>query len=145
MSALYWRRYFFLSLAVGWMGLIFYLSSQSDPVGVSPGVASVEGRTGARVVASVAHIVEFGTLALFLRWGLASRRPGFAVYAVTLAFTMAFAVSDEVHQSFTPGRVSSAGDVALDAAGAVLALGLWKAVELIVARPRLRRGRSPTI
>ena len=145
MSALYWRRYLFLSLAVGWMGLIFYLSSQSDPVGVSPGLASLEGRTTPGVVANGAHMVEFGTLALFLRWGLASRRPGFAVYAFAFAFTMAFAVSDEVHQSFTPGRVSSAGDVALDAAGALLTLGLWKALGAIFARPVFGRRRSSAI
>lgn len=39
-----------------------------------------------------------------------------------LLLTIIYAISDEWHQSFVPGRSASAGDVAIDSAGACIAL-----------------------
>jgi len=53
-------------------------------------------------------------------------------WAWALALTVLYAITDELHQGGVAGRDASAGDVGIDAAGALLALA---AVRLI----RLRR------
>jgi VanZ family protein len=56
-----------------------------------------------------------------------------AFLAVVLA--VLYGVSDEVHQSFVPGRTADAADVAADASGATLAAG----VAWLIARLGPRR------
>ena len=142
MIASHWRRSMFLTLALGWMGFIVYLSSQSNPVDLSPVIGAAARRSTPEIAAAVSHMAEFGILALLLRWGLVFRRPSLLMYLGVFAFTMAFAVSDEIHQSFTPGRVSSVRDVFIDGFGAIVVLSLWRAVEVIVPWP-LGHARSP--
>jgi VanZ family protein len=56
-----------------------------------------------------------------------------AVLAVILVFL--FGISDEYHQSFTPGREPRFRDVLIDTAGAVLAiLALWKLLPRLTGR-----------
>jgi VanZ family protein len=55
--------------------------------------------------------------------GAAGARPRAAL--VALAITLAYAVSDEVHQSFVETRRPSVWDVAIDAAGVGVAAALW--------------------
>ena len=50
--------------------------------------------------------------------------------ASAVAIAVAYAVTDELHQTFVPGRNGSPVDVAIDAVGALLAAGL------------IRRGQS---
>jgi VanZ family protein len=91
--------------AVAWAALIFILSSIPD-LGTGLGGWDV-------LLRKLAHAAEFAILgALLVR---ALRRPGWAV-----ALGIAYAVSDELHQSFVPGRQGSALDVALDSVGVVL-------------------------
>jgi VanZ family protein len=96
---------------VAWAALIFVLSSIPD-LGTGLGGWDL-------VLRKIAHAAEFGVLgALLLR---ATGRP-------TLAFALglAYAVSDEVHQSFVAGRQGSALDVAIDAVGVLLGVVLWQ-------------------
>ena len=47
--------------------------------------------------------------------------------ALALAFSLLFAVSDEYHQTFVPGRGGTWTDVAIDSSGAFLAaLVAWR-------------------
>jgi VanZ family protein len=99
---------------VAWAALIFVLSSIPD-LGTGLGGWDV-------LLRKLAHAAEFAILgALLVR---ALRRPGWAV-----ALGIAYAVSDELHQSFVPGRQGSPLDVALDSVGvvvgAVLAARRW--------------------
>lgn len=55
-------------------------------------------------------------------------RPFRAVLLVFL-FSFLYGISDELHQSFVPGRDASFPDVAADAAGAALAVSVWLAAE----------------
>lgn len=84
------------------------------------------------VVRKTAHMTEYGVLAL-LYWR-ALYRPGVegkrvwsrraAVTAFVLA--VAYAASDEFHQSFVASREGSVRDVGFDSAGALVALvALW--------------------
>ncbi len=105
---------------VVWAGLIFIASSMPDhrPVG-STGLPELLSR-------KLAHVVEYGVLAYFVAraltgMGWAIRR----VWAVGLLVCVLYAVSDEVHQSFVPGRFGKGRDVALDSLGAALVISLY--------------------
>ena len=82
------------------------------------------GRGGLFAVADwLTHGIAYLVLAVLICRGLAggSRRPltmAGAVLAVLLSG--AYGVTDELHQSFVPGRDSSAADVAKDLGGALL-------------------------
>jgi VanZ family protein len=66
----------------------------------------------------------FGILALLLWRALATttrlRRP----WAWALVLAILYAVSDELHQGGVPGRYPSPVDVAIDAAGALIAVAV---------------------
>jgi VanZ family protein len=66
-------------------------------------------------------MAAFGILAVLVLGALSYSRVRGAV-ALSLALTIAYAASDEFHQSFTAGRHPSPVDVGIDTAGAVLAL-----------------------
>jgi VanZ family protein len=102
------------------MGLIFFLSAQPD-LNSGLGTWDTVGR-------KLAHMAEYGLL-WFLWW----RALGYRHPAPSIAITLLYAVSDEVHQSFVEGRHGSPWDVAIDAAGVGVA-GL-----LVVAWARRRR------
>jgi VanZ family protein len=73
-----------------------------------------------------AHVVEYGILAavtwLALHGG--RRAAPWRNAALALAWVLAIASLDEVRQGFIDSRTGSAGDVALDVAGGILALAL---------------------
>jgi VanZ family protein len=68
------------------------------------------------------HVLGYLLLAVAYLRGIGRSKPG----AFLLAWNMAvlYAVSDEIHQSFVPGRGPWAVDVGIDAAGAFLGLFL---------------------
>jgi VanZ family protein len=90
-----------------------------------------------------AHVGGYGVLTLLtLRALLASTRaaaPRLAVLA--LAWVLAVAACDEIHQASSPARTGSAWDVALDLSGGILALALALACTRVmrVGRTALER------
>ena len=93
------------------MGLIFAFSAQPD---LSTGLGGWD-----TLVRKLAHMVEFGVL-----WWLWLRAlDGRAVLAAVI--TIAYAITDEIHQSFVEGRVGTPVDVAIDAAGVGVAVAIW--------------------
>jgi hypothetical protein len=98
---------------VAWAGLIFTLSSIPD-LGTGLGDWDL-------VLRKVAHAAEFAVLGVLLL--RAVQRP-------TLAFLLAsaYAVSDEIHQTFVPGRLGSPLDVLIDMSG--VAVGIAVALRL---------------
>jgi len=92
-----------------WAGLIFYFSSV-------PGLRITEEWYDI-ILRKLAHLFVFGVMALPLhRTGMSMRR--------AFLFTILYAISDEAHQHFVPGRHAAALDVLIDTAGAALALRL---------------------
>ena len=103
------------------MGLIFFLSAQER---VGPDLPA-----WTRIVA---HASEYAVLAALWAWALApalGRRTLVAAGAISLAY----ALTDEFHQSFVPGRDSDPLDVLADAVGIVLSLS---AIRLVIASRR---------
>src|SRR5215207_7374609 len=94
------------------MAVIFLLSAQPD---LNSGLGGWD-----TVLRKLAHMAEFGLL-----WWLWLRALGRPVLAAVI--TLAYAATDEFHQSFVDGRVGSPVDVAIDAAGVGIAVVLWLA------------------
>ena len=94
---------------VAWAGLIFTLSSIPD-LGTGLGDWDL-------LLRKLAHAAEFAVLGvLFLR---AVERP-----ALAFLLASAYAVSDEIHQIFVPGRLGSPLDVLIDVAGVAVGIAL---------------------
>jgi VanZ family protein len=106
------------------MAVIFWLSAQ-------PGLNSGLGIWDT-VLRKLAHMVEFGLL-WFLWW----RALGYGSPRTAIVIALAYAASDELHQSFVADRVGSPVDWAIDAAG----VGLAGAA--VVLRSRAARARRP--
>jgi VanZ family protein len=98
---------------VAWAGLIFALSSIPD-LGTGLGGWDL-------ILRKLAHAAEFAILGVLLLRALEQAWAAFWLGA-------AYAVTDEIHQAFVPGRVGSPLDVAVDAAG--VAVGVVLALRL---------------
>ena len=98
--------------AVAWMALIFVLSSRSD-------LPTPPGTVLELLFEKGAHIGSYAVLAFLLERALALPQGG---KRTALVLTMLYAISDEFHQSFTPGRTPSVTDGLADLAGALLGL-----------------------
>jgi len=70
------------------------------------------------VLRKLAHVSEYALLGLLL--ARATRRP-----AVAVALAAAYAVTDEIHQTFVQGRHGAPLDVAIDTAGALAGVLVW--------------------
>lgn len=99
----------FWLITIGYMGLIFYLSSRSFHLPKLP--------------TNFDKIVHIGIyLPLAFLFYLSLNRSGIKryVFAAAVLLTLLYGVSDEFHQSFVPGRDSSFGDALADFTGALL-------------------------
>lgn len=106
------------------MALIFALSAMPAG-GEHHGLLYVLSR-------KTAHFCEYALL-LGLWWrALATKISGRRALKFALAITLAYAISDELHQTFVSGRRGRPLDVGIDMAGALAAATL-------IARGRLRR------
>ena len=100
------------------MGLIFFLSAQPD---LSSGLGDWD-----LLLRKLAHMAEFGLLFLLWRRALPGRPAWLAA-----AIAVAYAVTDELHQSTVEDRKGTPVDVAIDAAGVGVA---WLTLHRLTAR-----------
>jgi VanZ family protein len=106
-------------LVVSWMLCIWWLSSLS--VGAGSGVLR-----RIHFLTNLAHAGEYGLLALWLllclprggQWVELTHSRALAVWTIAVAY----AVSDEIHQSYVPGRDGTPFDVLTDSIGAACVL-----------------------
>lgn len=126
----------------GWRGwlwpvviasLIVFASGRSEVA--APSVTGID---------KVSHFFVFGLLAtLVVRNGFAPRRAWVAVLLVS-----AFGLTDEWHQSFTPGRMVEVADWVADTLGAAVAVTayvVWPAYRRALEAPLNRRGSKSRI
>ena len=109
--------YYWLPL-LAWMGIIFWFSSQPQPFEMPESWQQ-------ELVGKAGHMIGYAGLSLLWWRALAAHRSTSERRVLALAFllTVLYAVSDEYHQTFVPGRSGSLMDVLIDAAGA--GIGLW--------------------
>jgi VanZ family protein len=94
--------------ALAYMALIFWFSSQSNPV---PELTE-------RVWDKLLHSGGYAVLGVFYAVALARQRMRFGpALVLAIALTSGYAASDEFHQSFVPGRNSDVRDWIADTIG----------------------------
>ncbi len=112
--------------ALAWMVLLFYLSSR-------PKLPQLEDPSWNTLFRKGGHMGVYAVLAI-LNLRALYRRP--SRYRLAWLLTVAFAVTDELHQGLVPGRHATVMDVIIDAAGATLGLCLvrwWPALREALA------------
>ena len=126
-----------------WMGIIFYLSAQvaaqSDEL--SQGIAerllsavakafpglNVDYIQSNFIVRKSAHFLTYLVLSMLTMNAL--RRSGIKggrQIAIAIEICVLYAISDEVHQLFVPGRSGQLKDVLLDSGGAIVGAALYR-------------------
>lgn len=139
------KSIFLLVLTILWMGLIFFFSSQpaDDSAYLSSGVVKMllgfldgifNGNppqfitgiffNGDHFIRKAGHFTEYFILGIlvysFIRSAVFKR-----VLGISLSVCLLYAVSDEIHQIFVPGRGPSPADVLLDFSAAVAGIVLF--------------------
>lgn len=101
------------------MGIIFSLSAQSGDSLDLPAIPYLD---------KVFHFIAYGVLAaatlLVPAFHWKQRNRGATFWSCSF-FCFLYALSDEYHQRFVPGRDAGMGDICADLFGAVFVLGLW--------------------
>ena len=116
------RRYLPVIL---WSGVIFLFSSWETPPSPQDTLLNF-------LLKKTAHLIEYAIL-YYLAFRAANTEGSHpserkdanlssARYILPLIFTLLYAVSDEIHQSFVSGRHGQTADVLIDSAGALIAL-----------------------
>ncbi len=111
-----------------WAGMIFYFSSIPDLRSGLPDIFDI-------ILRKIAHAGEFGILAILL-WRailsssfLQSKQSTINVVVIVIIIVILYAITDEIHQGFVPGRVASPIDVLIDSFGATLALVVFNKIK----------------
>ena len=129
------KRYVYYVLLVAWMGLIFYLSSEGHEAssGRSDAIAHTLQSIG---VGGSADLITFlvrksaHSIAYFVLGCLAVnafRTHGWRVKtlcAASIAVVVLYAISDELHQLFVPGRSGELRDVLIDSVAGLIGVGI---------------------
>ncbi len=134
-----------------WMALIFYLSHQpateSDELStgiteviiqtvekVAPGM-EIDIRSLNHTIRKNAHFFAYLVLGVLVINALrASGIKGYRSIALALGICILYAISDEVHQLFIPGRSGEVRDVLIDTAGASVGIMVYLVVGRVVER-----------
>jgi VanZ family protein len=149
--------------AVLWMGLIFWLSHQ--PGGESSGLSLVITERIFSIISVVipagwldfeffhtlvrkgAHLFAYFTLGVLLMNALGrSGITGMGRLLIAFGISVLYAISDEIHQLFIPGRSGELADVFIDSAGAAVGIGLYMIVSKLkplLPNKTTRKGANP--
>lgn len=95
-----------------WAGFIFFLSS-------IPNLSSGLEKTWDTLLRKIAHLTEYAIL--FILLARAMKKP----LKFPLIVAILYAASDEIHQSFVPGRCLSLADFFFDSAGVLIGYLVW--------------------
>ena len=130
------------ALVLLWMGLIFYLSAQvaAESDHLSLGLTQILIGTIERLIPGIdvgailsnhlirksAHFIAYLILGSLVSNALTqSNFSGKSRVAIAWGISVLYAVSDEIHQLFVPGRSGQIKDVLIDSAGAMVGIGLY--------------------
>ena len=125
-------KYAYPTLALATTGLIVYLSSVPDLAIVKAGSKADQ------ILSNLAHIPAYGILTFM--WlksfnDFTRHKSRALIIGAVLVGLFLFSITDEIHQSFVPGRTASVMDVGLDLLGILIGLALSEAVLKGEARP----------
>ena len=125
------------ALIIFWMALIFYLSHQpaTESDGLSIGITEKILELIQRIVPDItldigrfnhivrknAHFFVYLVLGVLVANGLTNSSKA-TVFRVALLICVLYAISDEVHQLFVPGRGGQIKDVIIDSTGSLVGI-----------------------
>lgn len=153
-----------IRIAVSWIfaaacaGLIFWFSSQSGEASAQMStqvmhpfarlLAALFGEAAHTVLRKCAHFILYCAL-MFLVYNACfqARDKGRLSPVLPFALSVLYAVSDEIHQFFVPGRACRLYDIGVDALGcAVGGLCFWAAAKLclIICRKHPKKSAAHT-
>ena len=116
-----------------WMGIIFYMShqpgnissQQSDLVlkileSIGINLTSSLGEFSTLLIRKVAHVSEYFILCYLFIKVTEQYFDSKKAIIFAIIFTVTYAISDEIHQYFIPGRAMAITDIIIDSIGAIL-------------------------
>lgn len=104
-----------------WCGVIFFFSSIPDLKIKEIGFWDF-------VLRKIAHITEYAILSILLVNAFFVSTVNFKkfkMYFLSFILSMIYAISDELHQYFVPGRFFSITDIFIDSVGAIIGVIMW--------------------
>lgn len=105
---------------VGCMAVIYFLSSQTQ-------LPTPEQRWLDYLLEKSAHGLEYAILAALVARAIGSEGAGrWHAFGLSVLVAWLYALSDEYHQSFVPGRAADWSDILFDWLGAVFGAWLWQ-------------------
>lgn len=130
-------------LVILWTALIFYLSHQpaTKSNGLSKGATEIIVETVEKVAPKIdinkrsfnhiirknAHFLAYLILGILVANGLRSKGViGYKAIGFALLICVLYAISDEIHQLFVPGRGGQIRDVIIDSAGAIVGILVYR-------------------
>ncbi|WP_404469016.1 VanZ family protein [Sutcliffiella horikoshii] len=146
-------------LVAGWMALIFFLSAQQgeQSANLSGGITELVHQIVEQVapdaefkmdeisffVRKNAHFFAYMLLAI-LTLNAVRRSGGHGWLSMGVAFVISllYAISDEVHQLFVPGRSGQVSDVLLDSAGALAGIALYALISYLLNGKRKDKNKK---
>lgn len=122
------------SLVILWMMVIFAFSHQANSGRMTEAVLGTINVP----VRKLGHLGEYMVLYILVHWALDSIKYSIIKYRPALAylFSVFYAVSDEWHQNFVPGRSASARDVIIDSAGAFIGVFVYLLLEKFFSKDK---------
>lgn len=97
-----------------WMSVIFYFSSrQTTSIGTNT--------TDRFLILKSFHLIEYAFLAILLSFAILKKK-----WVILIAYL--YAISDEVHQSFVPGRTARFRDTLIDLIGISLGILIFQKI-----------------
>jgi len=132
MKPRFFPKYFYLILALLATVGIVYLSSIPNLVIIA------DSQRMDNVVSNLAHIPAYALLAFL--WISTSvhmgwQKNGPAGHWLVVAGLILFSISDELHQSFVPGRTASIGDLMLDIIGITIGTSILALMGTLTTDP----------
>jgi len=101
-----------------WMALIFIVSDQPQLPRYRSGLMDL-------LLKKLGHVTEYAVLAVLVQRALAQAESYSSVPVLPCLLSIVYALSDEYHQLFVPGRNGNLWDVGVDTLGAVTGLALY--------------------
>ena len=128
------RKVLYWSLVILWMGIIFYLSHQpaTESNDLSKGITEkiiniieiltkdleVDISGFNHIIRKMSHFGAYFILGVLVVKAIGQNKPlNIKLFIASVTICILYAISDEIHQSFIPGRGPSAMDVLIDSAG----------------------------
>jgi VanZ family protein len=121
-----------------WAAIIFFFSSNPDPYRYLPAawrstvpLPTVSNSSLTEWIGQLMHFLEYAVLSLLLFRALyKTSAASTKIPALVILISMLFALSDEIHQLFVPGRAFQGVDLLIDLLGVLCGVYLYRRLKI---------------